>query len=72
MLSYEDIGYEYLGNNLMRFHSRKYFFKASLLLLVLNDDIGAEKKVEKYSDDDPNFNSCMEKKFVLKIIEAIR
>ena len=38
---YEDIAYDYLSNNLMRFHSKKIFFKCTLLFLLLDDDIGA-------------------------------
>lgn len=38
---YEDIGYEHIANNLMRFHAKKYFFKNVLIFLILEDDVGA-------------------------------
>lgn len=40
---FEDLGYDYLSNNLMRFHAKKMFFKCVLAFLLLEDDIGASK-----------------------------
>lgn len=57
---YEDIAYEYIANNLMRFQAKKYFFKAILIFLLLEDDVGASKKLEKYLDDDPSLNNSYE------------
>lgn len=61
---YEDLGYEYLTNNLMRFQAKKYFFQCVLLLLLLEDEVGAKKKMEKYQDDDPSLNGSYEVKFL--------
>ena len=64
----EDLGYDYLSNNLMRFHAKKMFFKATLAFLILEDDIGASKQLEKYLEDDPSFNNSFEGKFLKGII----
>ena len=65
---FEDLGYDYLSNNLMRFHAKKMFFKCVLAFLLLEDDIGAAKQLEKYSDDDPSLNNSFENKFLKGII----
>lgn len=65
---YEDIAYEYISNNLMRFQAKKFFFKNVLIFLLLDDDVGAQKKLEKYQDDDPSLNGSYELKFLQGII----
>ena len=55
----------------MRFHAKNIFFKCILIFLVLEDDIGAKKKLEKYKDDDPSLNNSMEAKFLATFIDAI-
>lgn len=52
----------------MRFHAKKLFFKASLLFLVLEDEVGAERKVEEYCEHDPSLNNSFESKFLKGII----
>lgn len=69
---YEDMGYEYLANNLTRFQGKKYFFKNILLFLLLEDTVGAEKKLEKYKDDDPSLNKSMEDRFLTSIVASFK
>ncbi len=53
----------------MRFQAKKYFFKNILIFLLLEDTVGAQKKLEKYNDDDPSLNNSYELKFLQGIIE---
>lgn len=69
---YEEVAYEYLNNNLMRFHASKLFFNCVLVFLILEDDVGAEKMLEKYRDDDPSFSNGYESKFLRNVICAVR
>ena len=48
----------------MRFQAKKYFFKNILLFLLMEDDVGASVKLEKYQDDDPSLNGSYEQKFL--------
>jgi hypothetical protein len=69
---FEKIAGRYLENNVMRHSAKEVSFRAALLFLVLEDDIGLEKHIEKSSDRDPFFNNSMEHKFLLKIMHAWR
>ncbi len=69
---FEEVAYEYLSNNLMRFHAKNIFFKCVLLFLLLDDDIGASTKLEKYQDDDPSLNNCFEARYLKKLIETVK
>lgn len=40
--------------------------------MALEDDVGAEKALEKYSDNDPNLSNSYEKKFLINIIKILR
>lgn len=62
----------YIGNNLMRFHAKNLYFKCTLLFMALEDDVGAERAVEKYSDNDPNLSNSYERKFLINIIKILR
>lgn len=70
--TYEEIADEYLSNNLMRFHAKDILVKATIIFLVLDDDIGAEKSLDKYVDMDPSLNNSYEAKFLRNIIKACR
>ena len=56
----------------MRFQAKKYFFKNILLFLLMEDDVGASVKLEKYQDDDPSLNGSYEQKFLQGIIEDFK
>lgn len=55
----------------MRFHSKGLYFKCVLLYLVMDDAVGAEKRLERYCEDDPNLNNSYEKKFLTNILKVI-
>lgn len=69
---YEEVADGYLSNNLMKFHSKDLFVRATLIFLLLDDDIGAEKQLEKYADSDPALNSSYELKFLKNLIKAYK
>lgn len=56
----------------MRFQAKKYFFKNILIFLLLEDPVGAEKKLEKYNDEDPSLNNSYELKFLTGVIEDFK
>jgi hypothetical protein len=66
------MGTKYTENNLLRHSAKDLFFKASLLFLVIEDDIGLEKSIDMASDRDPFFINSMEQKFLNKILDAWR
>ena len=63
---------KYTENNLLRHSARDLYFKASLLFLAIEDDIGLEKSIDLAIDKDPFFNNSMEQKFLSKILEYWR
>lgn len=56
----------------MRFHAQKFFFNCVLLFLLLEDDMGAERKLEKYKDDDASLANSYEAKFLDSIINDFK
>jgi alpha-soluble NSF attachment protein len=66
------LGTKYTENNLLRHSARELFFKACLLFLTIEDDVGLEKSIETSIDKDPFFNNSMEHKFLNKILAAWR
>lgn len=69
---FQKMATKYTENNLLRHSARELFFKACLIFLVLEDDIGLEKSIEMSSDKDPFFNNSMEQKFLTRILDAWR
>lgn len=55
----------------MRFHAKNIFFKCVLIFLVLEDEVGARKKLDKYRDDDPSLNNSLEAKFLDALLKAL-
>jgi alpha-soluble NSF attachment protein len=66
------MGTKYSEDNLLRHSARELFYKACLLFLVIEDDIGLEKAIDIATDKDPFFNNSMEQKFLIRILEAWR
>lgn len=56
----------------MRFHSKALFFKCVLLYLSVGHYIAAEKAIDVYSDNDPNFSSAYEKKFLVNMVRVVK
>lgn len=66
------MGTKYSEDNLLRHSARELFYKACLLFLVLEDDVGLEKAIDIATDRDPFFNNSMEHKFLVKILDCWR
>lgn len=64
------MGTKYTENNIMRHSAKELFFKAALLYLTLEDDIGLKKFIDTSTDKDPFFNNSMEQKFLNRILDA--
>jgi Soluble NSF attachment protein, SNAP len=58
-------------NKLTSSSAKDLFFKASLLLLVLDDPVGSETILNRCIDKDPGYGNSREAKFVQGIINAI-
>lgn len=43
-----------------------------MIFLVLEDPVGAQKKLDKYTDDDPSLNGSYELKFLTGAIEDFK
>lgn len=56
--NYEKVGFKYLGQSLVKSSARDLFFRASLCFLANEDLAGAKLAVEKYSMEDPSFETC--------------
>jgi alpha-soluble NSF attachment protein len=69
---FQKMGTKYSEDNLLRHSARELFYKACLLFLVLEDDVGLEKAIDIATDKDPFFNNSMEQKFLLRILECWR
>jgi len=52
---YEEVADKYLENKLTEPSAKNLYFKAILLYLVNDDSVGANVKLEKYSDKSPSF-----------------
>jgi len=61
---YEKVANKYLENKLTAPSARDLFFRSCLLLLVLDDTVGAENNLEKYCDLDPSLTGTREFKFI--------
>lgn len=64
---YEKLGKKYLSNNLLRHSAKDIYIKCLLLFLVMDDNVGYERKLEKYTDDDPSLINNMEFKMLKKM-----
>ena len=69
---HEEIGREYLRNNLMRFSAKTLFVKNVMIFFLLEDDVGAEKSLEEYSSLDNSLYNSTEYKFMKKVIICMR
>jgi len=68
---YEKVGDKYLEHKLTAPSARDLFFRACLLHLVIDDTVGAETSMEKYTDKDPSLSTTREFKFVRALVKVI-
>ena len=69
---FDEVGREYLRNNLMRFSAKNLFIKAVMIFFLLEDDVGAEKSLEDYTSEDTSLLNSSEYKFLKQTIVAMR
>lgn len=63
---------KYTEDTMMRHSAKELFFKACLLFLVVEDDVGMAKQIDVAVDNDTFFNNSMEHKFLKKILDCWR
>ncbi|CAK9436343.1 uncharacterized protein LODBEIA_P09010 [Lodderomyces beijingensis] len=61
-----------LNNSLTKWSLKDYFFKILLCILCTNDTVEAEKRMEKFAEDDPNWTNSRKFKLVEGILESIQ
>lgn len=72
ILIYDEVGKDYLRNNLMRFSAKNLFVKVIVIMFLLEDDVGAEKSLDEYSLLDTSLNNSTEYKFLKKVVTCFR
>lgn len=69
---FDEVGRDYLRNNLMRFSAKNLFVKAVMIFFLLEDDVGAEKSLDDYTSEDTSLLNSSEYKFLKQVIQAMR
>lgn len=62
---------KYLQNKLTAGSAKDLYFKAVLLYLAGDDNVGASQALERYTSNDPTFFNTRQQKFLAKIIKAV-
>lgn len=68
----EQIGGECLGNNLLKFQAKGYFFDAMLVILAKGDVVAAELALNKFNDMDYTFPGSRESKLCGDLVQAYK
>lgn len=69
---YEKLVNKSIDNNLLKFKTKEYLFKAGLSWLSLDDMVGATRALDRYDTLDASFQDSREAKFLREIIENIK
>lgn len=69
---YEKVANKNLQNNLTRSSAKDLWVKCLILFMVLDDDVGYERSVDKYLDLEPSFTNNMDLKYVGKLYKAVQ
>jgi len=69
---FEQIGSECLGNNLLKFQAKNYFFDAMLAILAKGDVVAAELALGKFNDMDYTFPGSRESKLCGDLVQAYK
>lgn len=64
---YDKVASKYLENNLLRHSAKDLWIKVLLIFICLEDDVGYERSLEKYNEDDPSMSNNYELKALKKI-----
>ena len=68
---FEQVGQSSLGNRLVMYSAKEYFFKACLSRLASGDVVAARKCLERYSEMDHMFAGARESRFLDQILQAM-
>lgn len=68
----ETIADKYIQNKLTAPSAKEQYFRAILLFLANDDDIGANMALERYINNDPTFYQTRQHKFCAALIKALK
>ncbi|EKE41974.1 hypothetical protein ENUP19_0308G0007 [Entamoeba nuttalli] len=70
--TFDKIGMDALNSGALRFGAKEHFVNAIICQIANDDEIGAEKSVEKYKTIDPSISSERDYKTMSDIIESVK
>lgn len=68
----ETIAEKYIQNKLTAPSAKEQYFRAVLLFLANDDEIGANMALERYINNDPTFFQTRQQKFCSGLIKALK
>lgn len=68
----ETIAEKYNQNKLTAPSAKEQYFRAILLFLANDDDIGANMALERYMNNDPTFYQTRQQKFCAALIKSLK
>ncbi|KAK0705025.1 soluble NSF attachment protein [Lasiosphaeris hirsuta] len=69
--NYDRIAESSLGNNLMRYSVKEYFFKSGICALATKDIISTRRNLERYREKDPSFAGTRECQLLVDLVDAV-
>lgn len=69
---YDTVIQNALGNSMTRWSLKEYFVKNLFCTLAMEDVVEAQKRLERYNDEEPSFAATREYKLVQEILELIQ
>lgn len=64
---FQKVAAKYLENNLLRHSAKDLYIKVLLIFMLMEDDVGYERSLNKFIDDDPSLSNNYELKAVKKV-----
>jgi alpha-soluble NSF attachment protein len=68
----EEVADRYTKNKLTAPSAKEQYFRAILLFLANDDEIGANTALEKYTNNDPTFYQTRQHKFCAALIKSLK
>lgn len=68
----ETVADKYMSNKLTAPSAKELYFKAILLFLANEDEIGASQALERYTNNDPTFYQTRQQKFCTGLIKSVK
>ncbi|KAK3343806.1 soluble NSF attachment protein [Lasiosphaeria hispida] len=69
--NYDRIAESSLGNNLMRYSVKEYFFKSGICALATKDIISTRRNLDRYREKDPSFAGTRECQLLVDLVDAV-